>query len=712
VKAKYWPARTFLTLVFLSISCFAYSQVRCATVEYTQALQQKFPTLLQKESFERWFKNRSLQQQSFKQQRKQDEPYRIPVVVHVIHNGEAIGVGTNISDEQILSQIKVLNNDFQRLNSDTLLTPLDFESVAGNLNIEFVLALQDPEEQITTGIVRKQGSRTSWNQSTDVLLKSESYWPSENYMNIWVCNMSDLLGYAQFPVSDLEGLEDFQDELATTDGVVITYDAFGSVDDGDFDLIATFDKGRTLTHEVGHFFGLRHIWGDDNTFNGCNGTDYVDDTPNQNQETNGCPTHPRSSCSEVNMFQNYMDYTGDACMNLFTFNQADRMELILNDTQVPRRNSLLTSPALEYPIGFTNDVALKEITSPVPVSCGTSPTLTLYLQNRGPDPLTSVRVTYSLNEEILISSIETFEAVPTSAFAYISTPIQVSEGNHTLTVTVDSPNGNTDNGTSNGTLTKKIAINFPTETLPIRERFEGSFENSWSVISPYTESMWGKTSTFYDQSLFFTTVPEEHGESWLVSPVFNFTYLTEANLRFYWAYLPGNNNPASLNLKYTTDCGLSYKVLEEFSLDETTSSTPTGEDDWDSKVISLASLLGEANVRLAFVAFSSNNTNEIYLDNIEFFVGEASPKIPLDEMAAIYSSESGGITVTFNVDEKQSVSIQIFDLMGKVVLADVEEKILNQTFTYELRGVQTGIYIVRIKADNQYYSQKVFIPGR
>jgi hypothetical protein len=714
VNAYYRSVCILLTLAFLFGSFLSYGQSRCATVEYTKALQQKFPKLQQNQAFEAWFKKRTLQQQTNKLQRKQGEPYQIPVVVHVIHNGELIGNGTNISDEQILSQINVLNKDFKRLNSDAANTPADFLPVAGSLDIEFVLARQDPQGEYTTGIVRVDGGRPSWTQGNDALLKSMSYWPSEEYLNIWVCNLIDFIGYAQFPVSNLEGLEEFRDEIAATDGVVVTYDAFGSDDDdvnNDFNLQSPYNKGRTLTHELGHFFGLRHIWGDDTISNGCSGTDYIDDTPNQNQETSGCPNHPRTSCSEVIMFQNFMDYTNDACMNLFTQNQAERMDLILSDPEVPRRSSLLASKGLLYPGTLRNDVKLAQIKSPLPVSCGNDLNLVLSIQNLGSKKLASVQITYRIDEENPITSVESFDSV--ASITTITLPITTSEGEHLLSVTVDLPNGNPDDDTSNGSLTKKIVINSPTETLPTRQRFENTLDERWTIVSPYTKSQWVGNDTYYQQSLLFATTAGEKGESWLVSPRIDFTTTTEPSLRFDWSSY-WNGSPATfLEVKYTNDCGASYQPLKKFTLQETTLSIrPSKEDDWNTTVVDLAPLSGQADVRVAFIVTSSNNNNRVHLDNIEFYVGKASPKIPLNEAVAVSCPEPGSISVTFNVGEPQSVGISIFDLLGRPALDGTEEKILNQTFAYTVNGLQTGIYIVRIKADGQYYSQKVFIPGR
>ncbi|MEJ0032621.1 MAG: M43 family zinc metalloprotease [Bacteroidota bacterium] len=158
---------------------------------------------------------------------------------------------------------------------------------------------------------RNQNSYTTTN---DVELKSLSYWPAEDYLNIWVTNLGGgFLGYAHFPITTLQGTDPPYD--AATDGVVIHYKAFGSSADGSFSLLPQYNLGRTATHEVGHYLGLLHVFGD---FSGCGTTDYVDDTPVQSDRTFTCPTGPLTQCTHHVMYQNFLDYTDDACMNLFT----------------------------------------------------------------------------------------------------------------------------------------------------------------------------------------------------------------------------------------------------------------------------------------------------------------------------------------------------------------------------------------------------------
>ena len=346
-----------LFILFFCISDIAYSQQRCGTVEYNRQLKQNGLVQESDQQFERWLIEKIQRRKVLdKEKRVQVTSYKIQVVVHIIHNGEAVGVGTNIPDAQVISQIAVLNRDFKRLNSDAINTPAEFKPLAGAIPIEFVLAQTDPNGMPTTGINRVKGFKPDYTIEDNIALKAQSYWPAENYLNIWVCYLTDRFGFTQFPVSTLPGLEN-SSQNRLTDGIIISFEAFGTSDDGNFLLHPIYDKGRTTTHEMGHFFGLRHTWGDEEA---CKGTDYVDDTPPQAVATLGCPSHPQKECPAANpvskMFQNFLDYTNDECMNLFTKGQVDRMITVLENS--PRRASLLlplspTQPEVQFPQLFS-----------------------------------------------------------------------------------------------------------------------------------------------------------------------------------------------------------------------------------------------------------------------------------------------------------------------------------------------------------------------
>jgi hypothetical protein len=245
----------------------------------------------------------------------------IPVVIHVLyHNGVE-----NISDAQIQSQLDVLNQDFRMTNADTLPYTHPFATHRADSRITFYLAQTDPNGNSTNGIIRTYTDSTSfvgWGYEKFSQTGGHDGWNPNNYLNIWVCNLGGsggVLGYATFP-SDLSTYPD-------EDGVVINYENFG--DTGT--VVPPFHLGRTLTHEVGHWLNLRHIWGDDD----C-GNDLVSDTPTADSANYGCPSFPKdanNSCgadSNGEMFMNYMDYVDDSCMNMFTAGQVNRMSATLN----------------------------------------------------------------------------------------------------------------------------------------------------------------------------------------------------------------------------------------------------------------------------------------------------------------------------------------------------------------------------------------------
>ncbi len=255
---------------------------------------------------------------------------QIPVVVHVVWREAK----QNIPDAQIQSQIDVLNKDFRKLNSDVSQVPPVWSDLAADLGIEFFLATKDPDGNPTSGITRTHTSVASFSDNDSVKSRAtggKDAWPSDRYLNIWVCQLGGgLLGYAQFPGGPTE-----------TDGVVILHSAFGTTVTTS-DSENHYNKGRTATHEIGHWLNLYHIWGDDGT--GCSGSDMVDDTPNQGGPNYESPVFPHISCNNEpngDMFMNYMDYVYDDDMFMFTQGQAIRINACLEG---PRSSFLTAAP--------------------------------------------------------------------------------------------------------------------------------------------------------------------------------------------------------------------------------------------------------------------------------------------------------------------------------------------------------------------------------
>ncbi|MEO6683946.1 MAG: M43 family zinc metalloprotease [Ginsengibacter sp.] len=283
-----------LSLLF----CFSFASAqRCATEEY-----------INNQPFSKTSGNSSVHSKMGRDLLN-DEVIIIPVVVHVVYNNQT----QNISDQQILSQIKSLNDDFRRRNADTVNTPNIFKQFAADTKIQFCLAKVDPSGKPTTGIIRKFTSKNQFLADDEVKFSSKGgvdAWDATKYLNIWVCNLfGRTLGYSVLPGGPSE-----------RDGVVLKYNVFGTVGS----ISSPYNKGRTATHEIGHWLGLHHLWGND-----VCGDDGIDDTPRQQASNTGCTTFPRiSTCSENqygDMFMNYMDFSDDACMNLFTIGQKNAM---------------------------------------------------------------------------------------------------------------------------------------------------------------------------------------------------------------------------------------------------------------------------------------------------------------------------------------------------------------------------------------------------
>jgi hypothetical protein len=251
----------------------------------------------------------------------------LPIVVHVLYNN-SLSDPTNISDAQIFSQIDIVNNDYRKLNGDWTKTPAVWQGLVADCDIKFCLASKDPNGNYTSGIIRKKTDSTNF-----ALKPSPKYnnsggddpWPTEKYINVWIVpNLNNgtvnLLGYASFPWQNAGG----------EDGVVVRNNALGNIGTA----ATPYNRGRTLTHELGHFLGLKHIWGDDDVATDrCSGTDEIDDTPNQKLPTYGCSSFPLADSCNTNspgiMFMNYMDYTNDTCMYMFTNDQKTRMDFYI-----------------------------------------------------------------------------------------------------------------------------------------------------------------------------------------------------------------------------------------------------------------------------------------------------------------------------------------------------------------------------------------------
>lgn len=345
MKVKSILASAFIALLAI-VPASAQDLRNCGTTEYHQHQLDTDPQLADRMADIETFTNNYVSTHTGQEK----AIITIPVVFHIVYNTSA----QNISDAVIFAQLDQLNKDFARLNSDAGNTPAAFQGLAANTQIQFCLAQRDPNGAATTGIIRKSTTVTSFSSNDAVKFTAnggDNAWNSSQYLNIWSCNLGGgLLGYAQFPGGS-----------ASTDGVVCLFSTFGSLTLPG--TSAPYNYGRTMTHEVGHWLNLRHIWGDAN----C-GNDLVSDTPTQQTSNYGCPTFPHTTCSNGangDMFMNYMDYTDDGCMNMFTTGQSARMAALFatGGARVGLTTSLGCSPVSQTGCGTPSGLAASSITS-------------------------------------------------------------------------------------------------------------------------------------------------------------------------------------------------------------------------------------------------------------------------------------------------------------------------------------------------------------
>ena len=298
------------------------AQMNCATAYYSQEKMRNDLSFADKsKSIERFTKQIIESQMA---SRIESSVIKIPVVVHILYHSPS----EKVNDAVVAAQLEILNNCFRRLNADTTNTPERFKQFAADCEIEFQLATSDPLKRYTSGIVRKYTPVAKWTMDDKMKFSSEmgdDAWDTKSYLNIWVCNMDKFAGYS----SVLGGPEN-------VDGIVMGLAAF------------TEPGNKTIVHEAGHWLGLKHLWGDEY----C-GDDGVNDTPRQASYTTGCPASIRITCGngpDGDMYSNYMDFTNDACTNLFTEGQKARMRALF--VAGAARNSIMYSKGLDAPLIF------------------------------------------------------------------------------------------------------------------------------------------------------------------------------------------------------------------------------------------------------------------------------------------------------------------------------------------------------------------------
>ncbi|MDX2195417.1 MAG: M43 family zinc metalloprotease [Cytophagales bacterium] len=584
---------------------------------------------------QKWIDNYKINKSKW---RTEDDTLIIPVIVHIVHNGENVGTSPNITATQVYSQFDVLNEDFNK-KLGTL--GYNNSTVGASMKIKFVKAVWAPDgsELAEHGIRRYNGNRTSWSTVSAIenILKPATQWNPNNYLNIWTVKLggtlSKTLGYAQFPsLSTLQGL-DANEGPAVTDGLVIRYNVFGRVGD----VVSPYNKGRTVTHEMGHFLGLKHIWGDDS--NCSTTTDYCDDTPKVNAENYRCPTAPIPACisGQRAMTENYLDYTDDVCMNIFTNDQKSRVLAVLANS--PRRKELLSS-----------NVYIASLKPQAFIGCSTkiacAGNVVNFIDSSKMAPTSwQWMVKNSLNNIVISTTSQNFSHTFTATGAY-SLQLIVTNTHGADTAY----KANYLHIISGNTLTMPFTENFETNTVLSRwVLYNPAADSTWRVLSGV--SAYGTGQKCYRYNNYDSTYDKTGIKNGIVSPKIAFASGSNSYLEFDYAYAKYQDYADTLSILYSTDCGKTFKTFWKRGGDNLATGTPKSTQflptntEWRKEQISLQFLNGQPSVHLMFQNISGWG-NAIYLDNINIHTPIRTAP-PVADFYAAPTTVCQGQSVTF-----------------------------------------------------------------
>ncbi len=667
-------ARTFLSLLLtavLMMQAFAQKPAparkemkRCGTMEAIEAEMRLDPAFRARiEQGQREFEEALRQKQSGQLGQRPATPaslpgpVTIPVVVHIVLPNPWI-----ITDEAIERFISRINEDFAGQNADTSNAAL-FYNVRAHSLLRFTLAKRDPSGNFTTGIVRKQGSTqiaTGTNQpikNSNTPTGGSTGWDVTRYYNLYIGDGGDagLLGIA--PAIGPGGAAGSNN----ADGVCVDY---RTIYDACFSY-PEFNMGRTAVHEIGHNFGLFH------TFQGgCSGGDYlqltstgcslpanllasIDDTPPLSQSTSGCPSGTISNgCSPVaaRMYQNFMDYTDDACYNMFTIGQAARMEYVLENC----RPGYLSTLGAQYPANMQAlDASVHSIVSPggqdydaascSPISypaqsCPGTFIPRLRITNAGTSRLTSVRVTTTINGGNAISQVVTLDLATGKSQVVALNPQIAVGGNNVLRFELSEPNGGTDGNAANNVITQNFTVS-PAAPLPFTENFATATfppANGSALLNPDNDVTWARSTAAARPApgsmtinLYNYNAPGERDV--FITPSFDVSRLDSLQISFNVAhqqYSDASTPPTNdqLNLLYSSDCGATWQnagysksgsTLSTVAGTTTADFVPSGAAQWRTETIMLKDFCqkGITNLRFGFECVNDYGNN-IYIDSI------------------------------------------------------------------------------------------------
>jgi hypothetical protein len=715
--------RPFLFIFLFSLSQVSSAQtdnkiIRCGTVDYYKQLFQSNASL--RSQYEANQRNFSIRNISPGALRILDFNDTITLAIHVI--GSAT-MQSQVTNAIIQSQVDVLNEDYQGKNADSVRIPAAFKPLYGKSKLTFALAGTNQFGEPTSGITRITSGNTFTLATLDdakfTATGGDDAWDPTKYLNIWIVNFgsSNVLGSSVFP-GDPRALK--------YHGFVCDYRAFGR--DAPY-LFSQYTKGRTTTHELGHFFNLQHTWGDDG--GACSGTDFPndaanDDTPNQANNTNGNPDPSgigiviTDNCSPTApgvMYQNFMDYTDDVGMALFTKGQQVRMENTL--TNATDRIPLLASTAYQAAPVFTNDAGIRQIISPVTTACNNFKPVVI-LRNSGSSPLTSVKIITVLNNGTPVVFNWTGNLASYTETNFTLPSFSAGTGNVSLSIYTSAPNNAIDGRATNDTA-KRIfeVIGITPLNASFAENFSGAQfpPSQWGINNPDGDETWKRNEGVGKNapgSAWFNDYNNAtyHRFDDLVTPNFSYTDADSILLYFnlasaiYTVAGPGVDTD-TLTVLVTKDCGNSFTTvykkwgdsLQTVGAGATVASDflPTAAQ-WRRDTVNIGRALGisEPGFQVYF-RMSGNFENNLFIDDVSIIKKEIPDAVKEKGYRIAPTLFSGQFSIFHYKPATPLKSIAVYNIAGQMIWASQYNGNAGNNITVNLQGLAAGMYFVRMK---------------
>ena len=671
-----------------TVSTNAQDGFKCGLPLKRDALIQKDPRVLQTEEALEQFTKAYIDQ--LNATRDESEPtFIIPVVFHIVHN---YGV-ENIGDEQVYDAMRQMNEDFRKLNADTLFTVSNFLGIAADCKIEFRLARKDPNGNCTNGIDRIVSMETYVGDDNCKL----NQWPPDQYLNFWVVNTMDdgTAAYAYYPSA--------ADDYPQIDGIVTRHNYVGVLG------TSSASKAHTLSHEVGHYLNLRHTWGNGNIGEDC-GNDNVNDTP-QTMGWTSCNLNG-SVCSPgvIENVQNFMEYA--YCSTMFTAGQRNRMHAALN-SGVANRNNLWSTENLVATGTDNLDY----------VVCAPSPTI-----NPVTPKLVCAGESVTFNAASYTAPAEGWSwnmpgATPAVSTDSTVTVVYDTPGTFDVSLTATNPSG------SNTATAEDYVFVLPTTGLIPASGFSESFEtmtfpnDTWTDVSLPGFNWQRVTNAGYSgtASMKVTTQDVATGRvASFVTPTFDLTGNNNPALKFRMAHaLRASSNTDQLRVFVSENCGKTWTMRYSKSgasiatANNTNASYTPSASHWREETVNLTNYANSPNVRIRF-EYTQKGGNNLYIDDINFDVftgtGAATPN-DLVALSIFPNPANDELAASFNLKEGADTRVRLISADGRTTELAAQKYLSagHQLLRFDTRGLPVGYYTLWITAGQEEHKRSVII---